>query len=129
MSEELTSLNEMHQEVDSAVVLEHKLHIDEEGVVDSIQNIFLKLDIVHLLIFQNDVLTDTLHSVQLARVPRVFDQEYLTESSLTNELLHLEVFEFGIAASTREHSFGTTGHRLTQGSVLILAFVSVTSVF
>lgn len=50
VSKELTTLDKLHQEVNPVLVLEDVLHVDKEGVIDSVQNIFFKLDVVHLLI-------------------------------------------------------------------------------
>jgi hypothetical protein len=50
MAEKLTSLNEFHEEVDAMLVLEDVLHIDEEGVVDGVEDIFLKSDVLQLVV-------------------------------------------------------------------------------
>jgi len=68
MSEQLTTLDELHQEVDTVVVLENVVHVNDERVVDAIEDIFLQLDILELLVVNDDVLSDTLHSVDLLGV-------------------------------------------------------------
>ena len=63
VAEELAALDELHEEVDAELVLEHVLHVHEERVVNLAQNILLQLDVLHLLILQNYVLPDALHGV------------------------------------------------------------------
>jgi len=46
VTEEFASFNELHQEVDSVLVLEDKLHVNKEGVVDRIQDVLLKADVL-----------------------------------------------------------------------------------
>ena len=50
VAEELAALDELHEEVDAELVLEHILHVHEERVVNLAQNILLQLDVLHLLI-------------------------------------------------------------------------------
>ena len=65
MPKKLADFDKVHQEVDPKLVLKHVLHVYEERVVNSVENILLKLDVVHLFILNDDVLADTLHSVKL----------------------------------------------------------------
>lgn len=50
MAEKLTSLNELHEEVDAMLVLEDVLHIYKEGVVNGVEDIFLKSDVLQLVV-------------------------------------------------------------------------------
>lgn len=50
MAEKLSSLDEFHEEVDAMLVLEDILHIDKEGMVDGVEDIFLKSDILKLVV-------------------------------------------------------------------------------
>ena len=94
VAEKLTTLNEFHEEVDALLVLEHELHVDEEGVVNRVEDIFLEADVLELLVFDDDVFADALHGVEVA-VGFVLDEEHLTEGTLANHLLDFEVFELG----------------------------------
>jgi hypothetical protein len=107
---QLTSFDKVHQEVNSVIVLEHILHIYQKWVVDRVKNIFFKLYIIHLLIFKDNVLSDTLHCIQLTGVGRMLHQENLAECTLTDQLLYLEVFQLRILLGTTEHSLGSTAH-------------------
>lgn len=50
MAEKLSSLDEFHEEVDAMLVLEDILHIDKEGMVDGVEDIFLKSDVLQLVV-------------------------------------------------------------------------------
>mmetsp|Transcript_46424 Transcript_46424/g.61484 ORF Transcript_46424/g.61484 Transcript_46424/m.61484 type:complete len:245 (+) Transcript_46424:821-1555(+) len=97
MAEELTTLDKLHEEVDTVLVLEDILHVDEEGVVDLTQDVFLELDVFHLLVLQNDILPDDLHGVELAGL-RMLDEEDLAEGTLADKLTDLEIAERGLLA-------------------------------
>ena len=62
MTKELTALDKLHQEIDPELVLEYVLHVYEERMVDLSKNVFLKLNVFHLLVFQNDIFADAFHS-------------------------------------------------------------------
>jgi hypothetical protein len=40
MAEEFSSLNKVHEEIDTDIVLEDIFHVNKEGVVNRVQNIF-----------------------------------------------------------------------------------------
>ena len=65
MPEELTALNEVHQEIDACLVTEHVVHADDEGVVHLVQDLLLQLEGVHVLILEDHVLSNALHGVNL----------------------------------------------------------------
>lgn len=46
MAEKLSALNELHQEVNSVLVLEDVLHVDQEGVVNGVKNVLLETDVL-----------------------------------------------------------------------------------
>lgn len=92
VAEKLTSLDKLHQEVDTKLVLEDVLHINEEWVVDLAQNVLLELDVFHLLVLQDYVLPDTLHGVEFVR-SGVLYQEDLTKGALADHLTDLEIFQ------------------------------------
>ena len=66
MSKKLAAFDKVHQKVDPKLVLKHVLHVYEERVVNSVENILFELDVVHLFVFDDDVLADALHGVKLA---------------------------------------------------------------
>jgi len=65
VAEEFTTLYKLHQEINTPFVLEHILHIDQEWVVNSIENILLHADVSHLVVFQDQVFPDALHRVEI----------------------------------------------------------------
>jgi len=62
MTKELTALDKLHQEIYPELVLEYVLHVYEERMVDLSKDVFLKLNVFHLLVFQNDIFADAFHS-------------------------------------------------------------------
>jgi hypothetical protein len=49
MAEELSTLDELHEEIDSVIVLEDVLHINEERVVDGVEDVLLKFNVFELI--------------------------------------------------------------------------------
>ena len=96
VSKELATLDENHQEIDSKIVLEHILHIDQEGMVDLIENIFFEIYVLHLIVLQDKILADTLHRIQIA-CAFLLNQIHLPESTLPYHPHYLEVLQKGIA--------------------------------
>lgn len=92
VSEQLTTLDKLHEEVNSELILEDELHVNKEGVLNGIQNIFLQLDVLHLLILQNHIFPDALHGVELL-VKLVLHQKYFTESTFANKLSEFKVLQ------------------------------------
>lgn len=120
MSEQLSALHKVHQKVDSVVILEHVLHVDQEGVVNSVKNIFLKLDVLHLLVLNNDVLSNTLHCIQLAS-GFVLNQKDFSKSTFSDEFAEFKIFEFGLGFRAGEDLLATTCHRLSDLLVHLIA--------
>ena len=50
MTEELTSLDKFHEEVNAPFVLEDIFHVNQERMVYGVQNILLHVDVVHLVV-------------------------------------------------------------------------------
>ena len=92
VAEELATLDELHQEVDAVLVLEDVLHVDQEWVVDLPQDVLLQLNVLHLLIFENDILADDLHGKKLF-CSDLLNEEDLTESALADQFTNLEVLQ------------------------------------
>jgi len=63
MSEELTTLYKFHDEIDSHIVLEYELHVHYKRMIDLEEDVFLELNVLKLLIFNNNIFADTLHSI------------------------------------------------------------------
>jgi len=59
-------------------VLEHELHVHEEGVVYSVEDVLLEADVLELLMLEDHVLPDALHGVEAA-VRDMLDEEDLAE--------------------------------------------------
>ena len=112
MSKQLASLNENHQEIDPEIVLEHILHVDQEGMVNLIENIFFEIDVLHLVVLQDKILSDTLHGEQFTG-SLLLNKEHFAESSFANQFLDLKIFKPRIALLPRVQSFSAAGHRLT----------------
>jgi len=109
MSEELTTLDEVHHEINSEFVLENILHINQELVLNGVQNLLLQLDILNLLVLDNDIFTDTLHGVEFVSFS-ILNKEHFSESTLTEHLTDLEVFQLRIILSLVENVSTTSGH-------------------
>ena len=88
----VTLLDEVHEEVYSELVLEHILHVHDEGVLHIEQDVFLQFNILKLLIINDNVLSDTLHSIYFV-VFVMLNQIYLSESALPNHLPYYKVSE------------------------------------
>ncbi len=68
VSKKFTTLHEVHEEVNPELVLEDILHINQERVINRVEDIFFQLNIIHLLVLDDDVLSDALHGVKLTRL-------------------------------------------------------------
>ena len=110
VAEELAALDELHQEVDTVLILEDILHVDQEWVIDLAQDVFLQLDVLHLLIFKNDILANDLHGKQLFG-SNLLDQENLTKGTLADQFANLEVLQRDLSVlRASENSSSTTNH-------------------
>ena len=79
-------------------------------MVNGVQNIFLKLNILHLLIFENDVLPNTFHSIEPFGA-LLFNEEDLTERALTDHLANLEIRKLSCwLAIFGKHCLSVAGH-------------------
>ena len=92
VTEEFSALDKLHEEVDTVLILEDILHVDQEGVVDGAQDIFLKLNVFHLFILENDIFADALHREEILR-DDVLDKEHLTKCSLAYHLENCKVLQ------------------------------------
>lgn len=117
MAEELTSFDKFHKEVDTELILEDIFHINQEWVINLPQNIFFKLNIFHLLILENYVFSDALHSVHFFGLV-VFNQEYLAKSALADHFYNIEVLECRwLVLVSRKKCSCASSHRLANFSI------------
>ena len=63
VSEQLPSPDEVHDEIDSKVVLEHVIHAHDERVLNSIEDILLQLETFKKVLIDYHIFSDALHSV------------------------------------------------------------------
>jgi hypothetical protein len=131
VAEELAALDEVHEEVDSVLVLEHVVHAHDEGVLDRVEDIFLELDVLELLIVDDYVLADALHRIDALRV-HVLDQVDLAKGALANHLHDHEVLQahrrlVGLVA--REDHVAALAHGLTSGRLTLLVLLFVVLIF
>ena len=66
VSVEFTSSDEVHEEIDPDIFLEHILHVYYEWMLNVKQDILLQLDVVVLLIINDNIFSDALHSIDVA---------------------------------------------------------------
>ena len=95
MAEKLPALHKLHQEIDTELGLEDVLHVDQERVIYLKQYILLHFDISVVVELDYEIFADGLHRVENLGL-LVFDQEDLTETSLTDLLLDVKVTKRGI---------------------------------
>jgi len=111
VSKEFASLHKFHEKVYSKLILEDELHIDEERMVDCVQDVFLKLNAVHLLIFNYDVFSNTLHRIKLTWIFLLLHKVNFTKCSLSYQFFYFEIFKLCIYPTLTEKSLGSFSHR------------------
>lgn len=95
-------LDEFHDEIDSEFILEHVLHVDDEGVFNAEEDVFLEFDVLVLLVVDDDVLPDALHGVDLL-VLHVLNEEHLPEGPLTDHISNYEICQLGLVLLSSEN--------------------------
>ena len=95
MFEKFASFNELHNKVDSKLILKHVLHPHEEGMVIRVENILFQVDIFYLLVFKHEIFPYAFHRVEFA-VLTMLHNVYFAEGATANHLLYIEVGEFSI---------------------------------
>lgn len=63
MTEEFATSDEVHEEIDTEVVLIDIVHAHNEGVLDSVEDVFLKLEALEEVLVNHKILADALHGV------------------------------------------------------------------
>jgi len=89
--EEFSSSHKPHHEEDLGLSLEHVVHTHEEGVVSHQQNIFLQFGRLDLIVLQNNILSQSLHSVNDGRIVFLDHQKDLTEGPTSDNTFDLKV--------------------------------------
>lgn len=95
MSEKLTALDEVHQEEDAEVIFEHVVHAHDERMLNRVQDLLLQLQRIHLLVFQYNILSNALHSINLFGF-FMSHLENFSKSSFSNNSHHFKVIKFCI---------------------------------
>lgn len=90
VAEELTTLNEIHDEENSVLVLEDVIHADQERVLFAEENLFLQKKVVYRVVFQGPIFSNTFHSVHFLGL-FVNDFIYFAKCSLSNNSSNLKI--------------------------------------
>ena len=91
----LASLDEFHEEEDAILILENVIHTHNEGMTNVIENVLLELKRIHLLVLNNDILSNTLHGINLAGLA-MFDLKDFSKGTFTHDPEKQEIVERGI---------------------------------
>ena len=92
MLEQLTALNERHDEVDASVLSKHCLHGDHERVLDLEQDQLLDLQRLKRVVLEDDVFANALHRVRFV-VELVLHQVNFAKRATANQLDNFVVFK------------------------------------
>ena len=90
MTEQFSTFDKVHKEVDSKIVLEDIVHADYEWVLDIIKNVFLKLKAVEKVLVYYDIFSYCFHGINLLSFA-ILDKENFSESSFSNHFFDLEI--------------------------------------
>ena len=91
MLEKLTTLDELHDEVDAVCLLEDVVHANDEWMVHLVQYELLNLQRLDRLVLDNHIFPNAFHRLVLV-VQLVVNQVYLAKSSPSNDADQLEIF-------------------------------------
>ena len=86
---ELATPDELHDEEDAMLSLEHEVHVHHEGVPRLHEDLLLQKAVTDQGLFEEHVLPDGLHSVHFV-VP--LDKEHFAEAALAEQHLNLKFF-------------------------------------
>jgi hypothetical protein len=87
---ELSTLNELHDEVDSEFILEYIVHAHDEGMLHSVEDVLLKFQRLKEVLINNHILSDTLHSKDFVGVTLLY-HVHLAERTFTDHLHNNEI--------------------------------------
>ena len=129
MSEELSSLNKVHDEEDSELVLEYIMHWHDEGMEYIEQDFFLQFQGVHLLVFDYNIFSYALHGINLA-VLDISHLEHFSESSFSHDVHQLEVLKHCfVGLVSLEHDLGRGVARDACLDLILLVRILFLSIF
>ena len=93
LSEKLTSPHELHDKVNSQIVLKHVVHADKEWVLDTFKQNFLLLDgCVHQVSLEEEIFAQCLHSEYFFCI-YVLHQVNFAKAASPEDFLDLEIFK------------------------------------
>jgi len=99
-----TTTNESHDEEDLLICHENIAHSHEERVVCLQQNILFKFGGLNLIVINDYVLAEGLHSVDLAAI-FLLHQKYFTKATSSNNFFNLEVGQGNVVVSVFSKSW------------------------
>ena len=93
LSEKFTSPHELHDKVNSQIVLEHVVHANKERVLDAFKQNFLLLDgCIHQVSLEEQIFAERFHGEHFFCV-YVLHQVNLAEAASPKDFLDLEIFK------------------------------------
>lgn len=104
VAKEVASLDILHQEIDPRVCLENVVETHDERVLAlsdiekrrvtySVQNLFLYVCLLNLLLVDEKILSNDLHRIELLCLLDTSDEKYLSIGTLTYALNGLEILK------------------------------------
>ena len=98
MPEELSTLNELHYKVNSHIVLKDELHVHYKRMINLEEDVFLQLDVLKLLIFNDYILADTFHGINKLGM-HVLHKIHLSKGALAYHTHYYKILEARLAVS------------------------------
>ena len=92
VSEELATLDEVHQEVDAIFVLENVVHGYDEWVLHLVEDVLFELKTFKEVLVNNHILADALHCIELIGLSLLY-HVYLAKGTFSDKLKDVEVLE------------------------------------
>jgi hypothetical protein len=106
--ENVAARNILEEKVDSQLILENVVHVNDEGVLGLSKDVFLRASVENLAFLDENVLVDPLHGILLA-ILRVDNQEHLSKAAFIDKLFDFEIFKTHIFIALK-HLGVTFGH-------------------
>lgn len=117
MAEQFSTFDEVHQEIDSKIILENVVHADNEWMLDIVEDVFLKLQAVKKVLVNDNILSYSFHGVHLLRLS-VLNKENFAECSFAKHSLNLEILQpdalFGYVSFASEYKSAALSHSCTS---------------
>ena len=99
MHKKFTATHKPHDKENLLLGHEHVAHSHQEGVVSLQQNIFFQLRWSNLVVVENHILAQTLHSIHLLSI-FFLDKEHFTEASSADNFDDCEVLKRSSSVTT-----------------------------